>query len=167
LLYRDNDLLSEQLDICAMVLPSSLVTKNKDNNALFIKMLDNFSDVDGSEYAFALGYPHKIAEYITALQADGEYGLEKVCINQLRVHGFISSDLSFGLPYLELHVGDIVKDMCQHDLSGFSGGPVFSIHRRHKIAELRGIAVTAGMGRIRYIPTHVINEFLDGFNFVR
>jgi hypothetical protein len=164
LLFRSSGRFSEYHDVCAMLLPAWLVEKHKDRNALFIKLRNETPEADGSEYAFALGYPHKMAEFVTAEQADGEYGFEEVHINQLRVHGAIGEGRIFDLPYLQLYPGDIVKDICNYDLSGFSGGPVFSIHRRHKTAEFRGMVVTAGKDRIRYVPTDAITEFLDGFS---
>ncbi len=162
LFYEEGEEFSDYCDLCALLIEPSTVARHKEVSTVFIKIPDFQTELDGREHAFALGYPHKLVEY-TIGNIEDEIITDRINMHQLRVHGVIRSEKNNDLPYLSIVAGDVLSKRCSNDLDGFSGGPIFSIHAKHRLAEFRGITVRAGTNLIRFIPAPVISEFLNRF----
>ena len=146
-----------------MMIPDSTRIKHQDKKTLFFKAIDYLSDLDGQEYTFAIGYPKNLNEVDISEDDSGVYRISNFELGQLRVDGSVLPTLNCDLPCMKLNVGPVFEYTCARDLDGFSGGPVFSLHPKHKAIEFRGIAVTAGRDHIRFIPASWVNLFLDDF----
>jgi hypothetical protein len=162
LFYENGQEFSDYCDLCALLIAPSTVARHKGASTVFIRVPVFQTELCGREYAFALGYPHRLIEYtISDIECDDIN--DHINMPQLRVRGAIRSQ-SCDPPYLSIDAGAVLRDKCYNDLAGFSGGPIFSIHAKHRVVEFRGISVRAGADLIRFIPTPVINAFLRRFD---
>lgn len=149
--------LHERHDLCAMILADDAVQRNLERGTIFYEPLRAPSSKEADQEIFsALGYPHALSDLTCSDK------IEAHDLSQVRVDGtWIPPKNTDDLHGLHVNIGPIMRERCNGDFCGFSGGPVFSIHARRKAFEFRGIIIR-GKGPLFFAPAPWVDALCAG-----